>query len=155
MDCNEIRNQLVQIQFAVSKVTAKSDIDQLIEICDEVGDLLALLDEERHDVIGEQMLEAFWRGTLAHYFYPYRKLHKPIDLPPEELGQCALMRVSVLRLFGDMYGDALEPEARTICMAIKKGCKHVLDLPHNTTGQRRAKRAHGTQKPLLKLVVSN
>jgi hypothetical protein len=152
MDCNEVRNHLLQVQCAVSNVTAKSDADQLIEISDEVGDLLALLDEERHDVIGEQMLEAFWRITLGHYFYPYRKVQKPIDLPIEELDQCALMRVSVLRLFGDMYGDVLEPEARAICTAIKKGCKQVLNLQHKTTRPRKARHA---QKPLLRLVVSH
>jgi hypothetical protein len=155
MDCNEVRDHLGEIQFTVSKVTAKSDADQLIELSDHVGNLLALLDEERHDVIGEQMLEEFWRFTLAYYFYPHRKVQKPIDMPIEEMSQCALMRVSVLRLYGDMYGDVLEPEARTICVAIKKGCKYVLDEQSKTTLHSRAQSKPGFQKTPLKLVVNN
>ncbi len=111
MDSLEVHGLLSQVRDLSSKVTTRSDADQLIDRCDDIGDILALLDEHEGDVIAEQMLEKFWRFTLRWYFFPDTHERYLFESSNEELYQRVAMMITVLRLYGDLYGDGLEPEA--------------------------------------------
>jgi len=153
MDSTEVHTLLSEVSTFARNVTSRSDRELLIEQSDVIGDILMLLDEGEHDLIAEQMLERFWRLVLRWYFFPFDNKRQPFVSTTDELYQRAGMLISVLRLYGDLYGFGLEPEARAICMAIKKSCREFLKSP----GPLRATQAlvPATDKSGLRLVVNN
>src|SRR6185312_16416576 len=128
MDSIEVHKLLQEVSAKAALVTTRSDPDQLIDHCSDISEFLRLLNEETHDVIAEQMLEKFWRLTLRWYFFPYDSEHEPFQSSNDELYQLVNMRIAVLELYGDLYGEGLESEARAICLALKKGCRDFLKI---------------------------
>jgi len=155
MDSVEVHKLLLEINTKVVRVTVRSDADQLIDHCSDIGQILRFLDEETHDVIAEQMVEKFWRLTLRWYYFSYDSQHEPFQSSNDELFQIANMRISVLELFGDMYGEGLELEARTICLALKKACRDFLKLAGKVPKSPAKPSAPKTPQGPIRLVVSN
>ncbi len=155
MDSVDVQQELNRINEIVTKVTPRSDSQLLIDQSSDIGDILSLLNEEVHEVVAEQMLERFWLLVLEQYFFPYRNAHEPLHMNNEDLYHRADMLVAVLKLYGDMYGEGLEAEARSICLALKKGCRQFLKIAGKMPPQLHQHAASpGGQKPTLRLVVN-